>query len=81
MSEDASIDDLVLLDLYYSGVLRGELADEVQGRLEDDTAFQETAEQYLRDWAALLDVLEPAGLVPDGAEERLIARLSLMNDT
>ncbi len=81
MSEDASIDDLVLLDLYYSGVLRGEFADEVQGRLEDDTAFQETAEQYLRDWAALLDVLELEGLVPDGAEERLIARLSLMNDT
>ncbi len=81
MSEDTSIDDLVLLDLHYSGVLRGELADEVQRRLEYDTAFQGVAEQYLTDWAALLDVLEPEGLIPEGAEERLIARLSPINDT
>lgn len=81
MSEDASIDALVLLDLHYSGLLRGELAAAVQGRLEYDTAFQRAAEQYLTDWAALLDVLEPEGLVPEGAEERLIARLSLIQDT
>ena len=81
MSEDTSIDDLVLLDLHYSGLLRGELAQEVQRRLENDPALQTAAEQYLTDWTALLDVLKPEGLVPDGAEDRLIARLPLINDT
>jgi hypothetical protein len=75
MSADSSVDDLVLLDLHYSGLLRGELADEVQARLEYDLVFQTVAEQYLADWFELLDVLEPEGLVPESAEDRLIARL------
>ncbi|AWT34593.1 hypothetical protein DM785_02750 [Deinococcus actinosclerus] len=78
MSEDTSTDDLVLLDLHLSGLLRGEIADEVQRRLAEDPAFQVTVEQYLTDWVDLLDILDPAGLVPDGAEERLIERLSLV---
>lgn len=75
MNDEHATHDLVLLDLHYSGVLRGELADEVQARLQHDPAFQMAAEQYLADWSELLDDFDPDGLVPDGAEDRLIARL------
>lgn len=47
----------------------------MQARLQLDPAFQMAAEQYLADWSELLDVFDPDGLVPDGAEDRLIARL------
>ena len=76
MTVACTVDDLVLLDLHYSGLLRGDLADEVNGRLLNDPAFQAAAEAYLTDWAALLDVFDPAVLVPDGAEDRMVARLS-----
>lgn len=79
MNDEYTTDDLVLLDLHYSGLLRGELANEVQARLEYDLVFQTAAEQYLTDWSELLDVLEPEGLVPEGAEDRLITRLQAIS--
>ncbi|GGL18197.1 hypothetical protein [Deinococcus radiotolerans] len=57
------------------------MADEVQARLEHDPVFLALAEQYLTDWHALLDLLDSGGLVPDGAEARLMARLSATEAT
>lgn len=76
MSEANLIDDLVLLDLHFSGLLKGEQCDEVCQRLATDPAFQALAEQYLTDWMDLLDILATDALVPDGAEERLMQRLA-----
>ncbi|GGM53045.1 hypothetical protein GCM10008956_31360 [Deinococcus arenae] len=75
MNGEYAVDDLILLDLHYSGMLRGALAEDVCARLDSDASFQRLAEQYLTDWANLLEVLEPTGLVPDGAEDRLIVKL------
>ncbi|GGS11264.1 hypothetical protein [Deinococcus sedimenti] len=75
MNDEWAVEDLVLLDLYYSGLLHGELVEEVSARLDGDLTFQNLAEQYLADWTDLLAVLQPTELIPDGAEERLITRL------
>lgn len=79
MKDDNSRNDLVLLDLHFSGLLRGEQAEEVHRRTATDTAFQYLMEQYLTDWAELLDMQAPDGLVPEGAETRLMQRLTLAN--
>lgn len=76
MSEETPVNDLVLLDLHYSGLLRGDLADEVQARLTSGPAFQAMVEQDLTNWTDLLGMLEPERLVPDGAENRLFLRRS-----
>lgn len=75
MTDEYAVDDLILLDLHYSGVLRGVLAEDVCTRLDSDVTFRRLAEQYLTDWADLLAVLESTELLPDGAEDRLIMKL------